>query len=83
MDLNREALVEYLEQKMGVDTADLKDDTPLFSSGIIDSFSMLDLIMFLETNGGFKIAPPEVTLDNLDSIQAILAFADEKRRSSE
>lgn len=50
---------------------ELEDSTPLFSSGHIDSISLLELIQFLEAQTGFKIPAGDVNLDNLDSIERI------------
>ena len=74
MAISRESLVAYLENEHGVDAADLTDDAPLFSGGLLDSFSLVDLILFIEKGAGFKMNPTEVSLDNLDSIERILGF---------
>ena len=76
MALSRESLIKYLETKQGVDPAQIEsDDTELFSSGILDSFSMVDLILFLETEGKFRMNAGDVNLDNLDTLGRILAYA--------
>ena len=76
MALTRENIIGYLQDKQGIDPSQISsDDTELFSSGLLDSFSMVDLIMFIETEGGFKMNPGDVNLDNLDSVGKILAFA--------
>ena len=76
MALTRENILGYLEQKQGVDVSQVEsDDTPLFSAGLLDSFSMVDLILFLETEGGFKMQATDVNLDNLDTIGRMLAYA--------
>ena len=77
--MTREALMTYLNDKMGVDTSSIADDTPLFSSNLLDSFSMVDLIMFVEKEGGVKLNPTDVNLDNLDSVGRILAFVGKRR----
>ena len=74
MALGPESLRTYLHERMGLNLADLQDDTPLFSSNLLDSFSMVDLIMFVEAEVGFRVEPADVTLDNFDSIARILAF---------
>jgi acyl carrier protein len=74
MTLDRESLRRYLHEKQGLEPEDFEDDTLLFSSGLIDSFSMVDLIMFIEDAAGFRVHPVDVTLDNFDSIDRILAF---------
>lgn len=74
MGISRDDLIEFLESEAGVDTDDISDDSALFSSGVVDSFALVTLMMHLETIGGFRIDPTDVTLDNLDSINRILAF---------
>ena len=51
---------------------------PLFRSGTVDSFAPITLLTFLESQCGFRIGPMEVTLDNFDSIERILRFAERK-----
>jgi acyl carrier protein len=77
--MTRDALMTYLNEKMGVDTSSLADDTPLFSSNLLDSFSMVDLIMFVEKEGGVTLNPTDVSLDNLDTVGRILAFVHTRR----
>ena len=76
MAFDRENLRRYLHEKQGLAPEDFEDDTLLFSSGLIDSFSMVDLIMFIEDTAGLRVHPADVTLDNFDSIDRILAFVE-------
>jgi acyl carrier protein len=77
--MNSESLKTYLGDRMGLDTGTLEESTPLFSSNLLDSFSMVDLIMFIEKEGGVRLDPTDVSLDNLDSIGRILKFVDARR----
>ena len=79
MALTRQTLTRYLVEKQGVDAHALADGPLLFTSGLLDSFTMVDLILFIEEEGGFKMRAAEVNLDNLDSIERILAYADARR----
>ena len=56
----------------------LKDDTSFLDSGIVDSTGMLELIMFLETRYGVKVAPEEMLPENLDSIKDVVQFLQAK-----
>ena len=76
MALDRKSLRRFLQEKQGLEPEDFDDDTLLFSSGLIDSFSMVDLIMFIEEAAGFRVHPADVTLNNFDSIDRILAFVE-------
>ncbi|MCC2614880.1 acyl carrier protein [Aestuariibacter halophilus] len=76
MALNEAALTAFLQDNMGVDPNDLDADAALFSSNLLDSFSMVELIMFIEQSADIKLNPSDIQLDNLDSINRILSFVD-------
>jgi acyl carrier protein len=46
-------------------------DTPLFSTGIIDSFGVLELIAFLDETFGVDIDPARHDLADLDTVGKI------------
>jgi acyl carrier protein len=49
----------------------LGDETPLVSGGLIDSMSLVDLILDLQASFAVTIAVGEVEPDDFDSIQRI------------
>jgi len=75
----RTALLEYLADNFDVDMEDIEDDTPLFSSNLLDSFGMIDLVSFIETEAGVKFGALDLHMDNLDSVNQILAFVRTKQ----
>ena len=81
MAVTRDAVVNYLRDECKLDTSGLQDDTQLFSTNLLDSFTMVDLIIFLEKAGGIRIGATEVSMDNLDSVGSILAFCERKAAS--
>lgn len=74
--LTGETLLEFLEVDLGVDVQDVDADTPLFSSQLVDSFALVNLMMFLEREAGIRIAPSDVNLDNMDTIGRMLAYVE-------
>ena len=78
MALTQDTLMDFLANTLHVDTADISAESELFSSGHIDSFSMIDLIEFIEATCNTRIKPAEITLDNLDTIARILAFLSDR-----
>jgi acyl carrier protein len=58
---------------------ELDDETPLVTSGIVDSTGMLEVIAFLEGDLGIRVGDDETTPDNLGSIARIAAFVERKR----
>lgn len=73
--LTADGLLVFLEDDLGVDIQDVDEDTPLFSSQLVDSFALVTLMMFLEREAGIRIAPADVNLDNMDTIGRMLAYA--------
>ena len=72
--MNRGALIDHMKERMGLDPEGVDDDTPLFSTGLLDSFSMVDLIFYIESHTGRRMSPGEVSLDNLDTIGGVLGY---------
>ncbi len=77
MALTRESLREFLGSKTRADIDKVGDDDELFSSGLIDSFVMVDLMRLLEKETKARIAPED--LMNLDTMTQILEFSASKQ----
>jgi acyl carrier protein len=61
----------------GEDASNLQDDTPLKSSGILDSLSTLKLVTFVEDTWGITVEPHEASSD-FDRIEDIAALVQRK-----
>ncbi|MGC4116423.1 MAG: phosphopantetheine-binding protein [Myxococcales bacterium] len=48
------------------------DDTSLLSSGLLDSMSLLNLVVGLETSLGLAIPASEVALEDFDSVRTLV-----------
>lgn len=79
MPVTRESLRTWLAEEADVDVDGLDDDAPLFSSAVVDSFAMVDLVAWLESEQGIRFGPLDVNLDNLDSVHRILVFVGRPR----
>ncbi len=71
----RPRLQAFLCETFGLPPAAVTDAAPLFSSGALDSHCMIELLVFLEESTGFRPGWAEVSLENLDSVGQILAWA--------
>jgi acyl carrier protein len=69
---------EYLDETE--DDLELDPDTPLISSGIVDSFSMVSLKRFLEREYGIDIPDAEATPEAFDSVSRIVELVERRRR---
>jgi len=56
----------------GEDPAELTDETPLISGGILDSIATLKLVLFMEEQYMITFEPHEVDKENLDTISRIV-----------
>lgn len=63
---------------MGEDPANLTDDLPLRTSGIIDSMGVIRLTTFLEDRFGIRVEAHETGVENTDTVDAIVAFVTSK-----
>ena len=75
MALTQDDLIAYLNETLEPDEA-LGPDTALFTSGLLDSVLMQDLIMYFEEKTGTQVAPGDVTLENFDTPASIIKFAE-------
>ena len=76
MALDQDKLLAFMRRELGHGATDIEPSSLLFSTGIIDSFALVDLMSFVEEEGGFSISPADVNLANFDSIERILAYAE-------
>jgi acyl carrier protein len=67
---------EYLEEG---DDRTIDNGTPLISGGIVDSFSMVSLLRFLEKKYAIRIPDTEATPDAFDSVDRIAALVERIR----
>ncbi|MDQ7006339.1 MAG: acyl carrier protein [Acidobacteriota bacterium] len=63
---------EYLDEDD--DDMELDESTPLITSGIVDSFSMVSLKRFLEKKYAISIPDEEATPDAFNSVASIMAL---------
>ena len=63
----------------GKDGADLSDDDSFLEKGIVDSTGILELIGFLEERFRIKVADEDLLPENLDSVNRVAAFVNQKR----
>ena len=58
----------------------LGDNDKLISGGIIDSFSLVELSMFLEEKFGVRPDDTELNADNMDTVQMIANYVQSHRK---
>jgi acyl carrier protein len=78
MDEIREAVLEYVVDEYIDEDDDIEvdADTPLISSGIVDSFSMVSLKAFLEKRYDIRIPDEEATPEAFDTVNSIVGIVE-------
>jgi acyl carrier protein len=69
---------EYLDDEDGVE---IDENTPLITSGIVDSFSMVSLKRFLEKKYAITIPDKEATPQAFDTVNSIIGLIHRFRQS--
>ena len=64
----------------GEDPAELKDDTPLITGGVLDSIATLKLVLYLEERYGITLEAHEVDPEHLDTAVDIARLVMSKKR---
>jgi acyl carrier protein len=57
----------------------LKPDQPLLSSGLVDSFSLVDLALFVEDTFGVHIDDAELNSDTFDTLDQLAALIESRQ----
>ena len=76
----REKLRTYITTEIiGDPDYDLQDDEPLLSSGLVDSFRLVDLALWVEDEFDIEIDDSELNQDNFDTLDELVEFLEENR----
>lgn len=76
----REDLRKFITSELMRDPDyNLKDDEPLISGGLIDSFSLVELQLFIEQQFGIHIDDTELTADAIDSVNDLAALIEKRQ----
>jgi len=78
--MKKEEIIESLKNKianeiLNIPQKQIEKDEPIISSGLIDSFSLVDLALLVEDTYGVRIEDTELNsdvFDNLDQLAGII-----------
>jgi acyl carrier protein/D-alanine--poly(phosphoribitol) ligase subunit 2 len=70
----KQMIIEYVKEEFleDEDEMEITENTPLISSGIVDSFSMVSLKTFLEKKYQVQIPDAKATPEAFDTVNKIL-----------
>lgn len=71
-------LIQVIRTELGISEA-IDSETPLISSGVIDSFDIVVLLNVLESNYGVSISAEEIDVEEFDTPRQILSRIESHR----
>jgi D-alanine--poly(phosphoribitol) ligase subunit 2 len=74
-----EQIKNFISEITFTDLDKIREDTNLFEEGIFDSLGFLSLISYLDEEFGIEVANDELSEDNFESINAVVAFIARKK----
>lgn len=73
----QEKLITFIRDELISDPdAEITADTPLISSGLMDSFALVTLQAFIEKELGVKVPAPRITVDSFNTIVRMISIID-------
>lgn len=78
-----EQIIGYITTEILKDPSrQISEDQPLISSGLIDSFGLVDLALFIEESFGVRIEDVELTASVFDTTQELTQLISQKLGNS-
>jgi acyl carrier protein len=74
MSITFDSLRAFLVDELAIDDGHIGPETLLFSSGLVDSFSLVSLLTHIENEAGLQIPPSDINLNNFDNIKSMLSY---------
>ncbi len=75
MTAEAQQMIEYITQLIRKPPLTIEENTPLVSSGLIDSMALVDLLLKLEDLTHLRIPPGKVQPKDMDTVAKMFATA--------
>jgi acyl carrier protein len=69
-------LIGYIAEKVTKGKSEITEDTPLVSSGLVDSFALIDIFLELQRIVGRKVPASKVQAKDMDTVRLMFATAE-------
>ena len=72
-----QAMIDYVKKNLLMDSSEeIGEETPLVSSGLVDSFALIEVLLELEKVTKRKISPGKVGAKDMDTVALMLKTAE-------
>jgi len=75
-------LTAYIAEKVIKGKVEITEDTPLTSSGLVDSFALIEIFMELQRVSGRKIPASKIQAKDMDTVRLMFATAEKFGKAS-
>ncbi len=72
------ALTEKLQSFSSLPLDAVTPDDPLFSSGLVDSLNLVEIIQFVESYFKIQVDPTDLSMDNFNSMASVAGYVENK-----
>jgi acyl carrier protein len=69
-------LILFIQSKVAKGKGEIHEDTPLVSSGLIDSFGLIEIFLELQGIAGLKVPASKVQAKDMDTVRLMFATAE-------
>lgn len=76
MTVERQQMIEHVKKLIRKPDIVIEEDTPLVSSGLIDSMALVDLLLKLEDITQLRIPPGKVQPKDMNTVALMFATAE-------
>lgn len=76
------ALIELIRTEINPACDDLGPDTDLLLTGTVDSLGVVRIVNWIEDELGVEVDPVDVTLDNFQTVAAMVAYIESRRAAA-
>ena len=80
METTEHRIREFIRESFPMPSEDaLPADQSLFEAGVLDSFGVLNLVIWLEQEFGITVDDEDVVPENIDGIACLVRYVESKR----
>jgi D-alanine--poly(phosphoribitol) ligase subunit 2 len=69
-------LIGYIVEKVTKGKGEITEDTPLVSSGLVDSFALIEIFLELQKIAGCKVPASKIQAKDMDTVRLMFATAE-------
>ncbi len=74
----RSALLAFINSEVSTVAVEISSDTDLLLTGAVDSLGVIRITQWIEDHVGITVDPADVTLENFQTVDRMVAYADER-----